>query len=358
MKALGYLSLAVACVLYLLLLGVGLPAGARSGDAAGARFMFALLFSLPFLAALGVAAGVATARGGFDWTGVGRGGQHALVLAACVAIAVVTVFAVGLRGEPAHQIPLAMRPLMAWAIFVIPPAALVGVGVCLVTPGATGPWLHTMRGLMTGTAAVSGAALVVLLGEGVAFVQRQQTSRIEETAAFESRRDSMVLATVTDLDPATGFTQLLNFTNQYERPEIRSLALQKVNSRVDFTEALRASLEAGGSGEILTYLAGNEPPDPAAAAPIAAHAILGTAAFIRRQMEQAHTLRNDSFEGPVGRALAAADRLAGHGVDFTPAVRELRRALDTPRTQKIEPPARRTLDAWLAKHGDGAARAR
>jgi hypothetical protein len=71
---------------------------------------------------------------------------------------------------------------------------------------------------------------------------------------------------------------------------------------------------------------------------------------IRRASHPSH-LYPDLFSWEVERALQTVDRFSGMGVDYRPAVQELRAALDEPAT--VEKPtfrSQRLLDEWLQQH--------
>jgi hypothetical protein len=152
------------------------------------------------------------------------------------------------------------------------------------------------------------------------------------------------------LEPIADFGRLLGYTSPFETDSIRTLALQKLRSHASFTAQLAACLGNEWFGEALIFVEGNDPPNPAACADPARQAFLRVAARVRENMRTAHWLYDDSFDADARRVLAAATKLTGHGVDFGPAIREFRAALDEPRSQKINPQCRRELDEWLATH--------
>ncbi|MFT3916895.1 MAG: hypothetical protein QM704_23270 [Anaeromyxobacteraceae bacterium] len=110
-------------------------------------------------------------------------------------------------------------------------------------------------------------------------------------------------------------------------------------------------LRGGLAEKGLVWIDAVEVADPAAVAPAARDAILVLAASARREREGAHFLRGDELDGDTRLAVSAAERLSGRGVDFAPALRELRAAMDAPRpAQPVRMRAADTLDRWLAAH--------
>jgi hypothetical protein len=353
LSALAHGALMLAALLLLLLLGVAVGPEARGPDAATGRLTAVTLLALPFWCCLSLAAGVATARGGFDWLAAGRGARYALVLSACTAVAVVTWLSAGLRHEPPDQIPWAVRPLVSWALFVVPTAGLAAVLLALRPALRESVPPLAFRGLVLAVGGVALATGAGLLGQWLVASQQRAAARVEASLREQERRDRQVLAEVEAMDPIADFGPLLGFTSRLESEPIRTLALRKVLSHPSLAEELAARVRDGWSGEVLTFLESNDPPEPRAVAETARAAMLGVAAHVRDRMQNAHWLYDDSFDSAVRRVLAVADKLAGHGVDYVPAVRAVRAALDVPRRQRIEPRCVRTLDRWLAGHAPG-----
>lgn len=350
MTLLGNVCLVLATLLYAIPLPLlVIEAGRARNDGSalwGAVFLFGPLWLL-----LLVALGAASWRGGLDWVARGRAPQLLLVGVSCLALFLLTVLAYVGRVEHASQLPWAVRSFVGWADLLLPAAALFGAA-CALNPGLAGRLPATAHRAPLAFAAVvalfAGAGMAV---EAVASSQRRAAARAQDEVQFQDERDRRILAEVQGMDPAKDFPELLNFTNRFEKPEIRSVALEKARARPDFTPALVEVLRGGRAETALIYLDACDAPDPRAVAAPVEEAIRRLAAEVPEQIERTHTLHADQFDFDTRLILAVADKLGVFGVDYEPAIRTYRAALDAPHPRKIALNAAGTIDRWLARHG-------
>lgn len=327
----------------------------------GSRLLATMMVGPPFLACVLVAHGVGLHRGVFDWVlpSAPAGARIALVILALVGAAAVAAASVALRFEPRSQVPWAMLPVRSW---IYPPALLLLVAGCALSAWP-GNWGHHPAWRWP-AAALSVVALMVVAGLLVQTVQWQferQAELVRRHQADQDRRDASILKKIQDADPVKDFISLLPQTSAYENDTIRQLALHKVLSHPDLTQALSKVLRGAWPDEAMTFLAHNDPPDAAALIEPLHEGIRRRAQDLRQSVRNSHTLRPDDYLYSVRRLLAAADRLAPGQATFVDDVREVRAAFDEPRPrQPVDFDARRELDAWLVAHsrcaGGGAAR--
>lgn len=348
----GCLALAGLLFLYPILPMLQEPP--RGHDSATGLMMGLAMLLPPLWLLLSVALSVATARGAFEWLSVERGLQYGLVLAACLAMGIVTWFSGSFRGEADGQIPWAARAVIGWAVYVLP-LLTIGIGVVVVNPTlqAFVPPLAVRVPLALG----GGLSLLLcggLLLEGLSAWSQHNAARVEQVIARQNERDQRYLAEVQAMDPKRDFPNLLNYTSEFESPAIRALALEKAQAHPHFTDALIDAIHNGWSDYALRYLESNDPPDAQALAEPVREALIQEADWVRNLIRREHTLRDDDFDSRAGRLLKVVQRFQGRGVDFVPAVRAFRQALDEPRDatkgqNPIKPTCRRMLDDWLAK---------
>ncbi len=342
----GNVGLSIALLAYVLMLLSLLTGDIQRGGGA----YYAAVLAPIFWIALSIAFGSAISTGGMDWLTSSRGTQVALVLAAVFSIGLVAFFCLAIWNEPPSQIPKTMVGLRYWPLFVLPFFALLGAFFA-INGGLAPTYLWRAPLLFSGgVALLAGAGLLMEL---LVSMQQRQWQRIEQMRERQSSRDRTIMAEVQARDTVQDFGRLLQFTNRYETPSIQALALQKALAHPDFTNQLAACLRNRWSGEALYFVDAHDPPDPHAIAEPLRDAILLMAARVRERMRTEDNMFDGTFDSDAQRILNAADRLAVQGVDYMPAIREYRAALDEPRQARhgaVKPPCRASIDQWLAAH--------
>jgi hypothetical protein len=353
-RIVGNICLALAVLFYATVLWM-INAGASEHDGAqgGAWGLIFLLLPLWFCLAMALCA--SNANGGLDWLSLGKGSRYLLVVVACLAMAVTTILSGALRHATADQIPWAMRPLVpgAWALWTFPVAVAVFC-VLTVNPrlGPSPPQL-ALR-LPVGVA--GGLSLLVVCGlllQWFVSSQQMQAARVDAIVSEEAERARRQLDEVRALDARTNLRELLPYTNRYKDSQVRQLALEKIRAVPDLEEQLAVGLRSRWCEGVLMFLDASDPPDSKPLAEPARDAFLILAEQARQLVREPGTLYPDTFDYDVRLIVAAAEKFRPFGVDYAPAIRVYRTALDEPRRPIIKFNATATLDAWLARRARG-----
>lgn len=349
-RAIGNLCIGLAMLLYALPLPflAGEPPGHDGSQGAAWGIIFTLI---PLWFCLTVALCVSAANGGLDWLAVPRGTLYLLAAVTCLAMAVVTGLSGILRNETADQIPWAMRPLVpwAWAMWLFP--ILVST-FCLLTinPGLGAAIPRLVLRLPLGAA--GGLSLLVafgLLAQWFISSQQKQAARIDTIVSEQAERTQRQMEEVRGYDANTHLSFVLGYTNRYNDPKLRELALEKIRAVPDLEEQLATGLRGEWCLEVLVFLDASDPPDGKPLAEPAREAFTILADRARARTRNPELLYPDSFDFDVRLILSVADKFRGFGVDYAPAIRAYRGALDEPREQKIKFNAAAALSDWLAR---------
>ena len=304
------------------------------------------LVLLPMWLLLASGMAMLVSRQGFAWLGGGSARQYVIVLSGCLALFVVSWFTAALGLEPATDIPWAIKPFLPWPHFVFP------ILVLLYSYFAwNGPVPMAVR---VPLAALTAFALLLCAGlvfELIAEIQKSQTAKLQGVVDDANRRDAIMLAEVEALDPEKDFGRLLNFTIEFESPPIRALALKKVLSRPDVKADIAAAIKKGYAAEALRFFQSNSVPDQNVIAESVRDAIVAEAAGLRGRMRTANTIYASDEDSRVAQCLKIADKFRSSAVNFAPAIQTYRDAFDEPRSDVVDPAAKRTLNAWLARNG-------
>jgi hypothetical protein len=189
-----------------------------------------------------------------------------------------------------------------------------------------------------------------MLGELIVSTQQRANQRIETSQREETARDQQRLSEVEAMNVEKNFAGLLQYTNRFSSEPVQSLAVKKVLSHPQFTEKLTECLRGWCVGEAMYFVDAHDPPEPASIAEPLRDGILRLAGLARKSMETQDRMFEDQFDSDVQRILSAADRFAKYGVDYVPAIRQYRAAMDVPRDRmadKNKPTCRFALDQWL-----------
>jgi hypothetical protein len=286
----GNICLGLAFVVHLTALPFVLNDGSGRASADGI-VVSAVLVLIPLWLLIAAALCIGTARGALDWIAVGRGAQLIVVVVSCAALLAVCATSVVGKVAPRSEVPWAARPFAKWGVHVLPLVA-IAFGLCAINlaPDSSFPAViyRLPFAVVVGAAWLAG---VGLLGQWVADLQHRAAGRVRS------------------LDPETDVP------------------------------------------ELLIYVDACDVADPEALAEPVRQAILRTAERVHDLVRREHSLQPDSFDSKTRLVLSAATKFRGRGVDYVPAIRKLRAALNEPRSQPVHFTAADTLDRWLADAG-------
>ncbi len=177
------------------------------------------------------------------------------------------------------------------------------------------------------------------------------TNRIQAESDYEKWNYQNYLNNIDSVDVMKEIVFILGYTDANHYPEVRKHALAKIKSRPDWQEELVRRIQTDWAPEVFTFLASNEVDDKTMFAEPVREGLLIQAKLIRKDIRTAaysSQLPSNQFFRKVERALQTADKFASLGIDYQPAVKEMRKALDEPCS--IEKPNFKStalLDVWL-----------
>jgi hypothetical protein len=286
-----------------------------------------------------------------------RGLQYSAAILSSLALAIVIGLAAVVRNEPAGQTPWAIRPFIPWAPWILPLAAIAIATIWTNKDLGVDPAIP--RAAFAILSALVILANLGLLGEAIYWNQQRAVQKIAAIEQRETERDRTILEQTNAADPEKDFGSLLSQTSRFENPKIREIALKKVLSAPNFTGLMTEQLHHYYYfASALTFLRDDDAPDKAALAEPIRDAFLLVAKNVQESMREVYNPRNSQFVSDADTVLTVADKFAQYGVDYAPAIREYRNALDEPGKSpryeeeklKTDLDSRRQLDRWLAVH--------
>ncbi len=315
------------------------------GGDAGVGYAWAMLFLIAaFWVCMALTAGVIGFGSGFAWLSLGRfGGGGILVLGFLVLLlGSVLGMEASFRGirwlAPFNSVVTALVLMATFAV-------LLNENLKTLVSPALVKWglgaVFSLNVLML-TWMIFGA----FLSKASAFLP-SSSSKLDD---FQLG----ILDQIDRCDASKGITSLFIFSGNNQPRQIREKAVLKIKSKPDWQEDLFHTLEGDGVDEAFLFLLWNEVDDKPRFAKAVYQGVLSQARLIRENLRRC-SHPSHVYEGKFGfeveRSLKVVEKFKDLGVDFKPAVQELRAALDEPIAYKNpNVSCKRLLDNWLKKH--------
>ncbi|MCC7465398.1 MAG: hypothetical protein IT261_03970 [Saprospiraceae bacterium] len=324
----------------------------RGGDYVAGYAWGVILFFLAFLGILLIASLLIAYRGGFDWLSEHTAAKYLLLLFGLISSVSAAALSAMFRNEP-DAAAVSIRWFSGFAPILIPVLLLLA-GVVLNNeslrnslppltykiPLHLGFWL----GLL-----INGLFVRALVVQSSANAQ----ARVEETLAFQDKNHQRMLQEIDSCDVSKNMVFILVMTDANQDKEVRERAVAKVKTHPQWQQELIRILGTGYASEAFNFLASNEVDDKSLFPEAIRTGIAQQAAqfreSIRRSSHSSH-FYPERFLWETERVLRTVERFRDQGTDFTPAVKELRAALDEPSdVEKSSMKAEKVLDEWLKK---------
>lgn len=355
LTAIGNIFLAIATLIFLALFNsMFLQRVPRTGDGAMGYAWAMIIGFFAFFVCMAIVTATIGAKGGFAWVGT-SGGSRFLLVSAGVFLTVLGAGLAGMtRGDAGGWglIPLRMLstfvPALVPALLLIGSAVLLNSGILKSVPAPVYQW----------SLIVAAGLGLLSVGAGIfSFVVQEadnRARRIKSNIDFEDSNQQRMLNQIDTCDLSKNMVFILVFTDANQSPQVRERAVAKVKTRPDWQEELVRRLQNDWAPEAFTFLASNEVDDKSLFPEAVRQGVLIQAKLIRE------SIRNSShpshfypgkFSWEVERVIRTVDKFEGMGVDYLPAVKELRAALDE-RSEFKKPTfyCQKSLDTWIKKH--------
>ncbi len=355
MTIIGNIFLTLATFIYVFILSFAYgDKPPQSGDAAGGYAMGTILLELAFLGCMVIATVAVGWAGGFDWMSGGKSAKWGIAFLGLLTIIFVAALSTMFRFEPVP--PWSIRYLTGVAPAVFPAVLLLAGAVLLNAPIREIIPLPAYKIPLIIVFGISLIACLAGLVELMVWQQQRANQQIATALSDQERYHQNHLADVASADvmDTNGLINILVFTDGNHRPELREKALEKIKSNPNWQQVLVEALRSPNAPTVFTFLASNAVDDKALFAEPVREGILNFAEGIRRNIRQCSHPSHfyaDQFSWDIDRMLATVENFKDMGVDYLPAMREVRAALDEPSDppglKQVEFKAVSTLDWWI-----------
>lgn len=355
LTTIGNLFLGIATLIFLALFNMMfLQRVPRSGDGLMGYAWGIIIGFFAFFVCMAIVAAAIGAKGGFAWVGA-TGSSRFLLVSAGVFLTVLGAGMAGItRGDAGGWglIPLRIlstfTPALIPALLIVGSAILLNDGLLKSVPAPVYQW-SLMGAAVLGLFAVSAGVFSFVIQEA-----DNRARRIKSNIDFEDSNQQRMLNEIDTCDLSKNMVFILVFTDANQSPQVRERAVAKVKTRPDWQEELVRRLQNDWAPESFNFLASNEVDDKSLFPEAVRQGVLIQARLIRESIRASSHPSHfypGRFSWEVERVLRTVDRFEGLGVDFLPAVKELRAALDE-RSEYEKPKfqAASVLDKWIKKH--------
>ncbi|WP_113923578.1 hypothetical protein [Cognataquiflexum aquatile] len=192
-----------------------------------------------------------------------------------------------------------------------------------------------------------------MLIDWLVYQSKQQKEMISQIQTQDKEQYETYMREIEGLDSTQSILGILALTGRYHDAEVREAAVAKIKSRPDWESELIGILVSEYNYHYAyDFLDGNMVDHPALFTEPVRLSILQMAADIRSAIPDSNNLQEWSFDHfGIERLLRVVDgQLAGQGMDFYPAILEVREALDTTppeRFKGVKYSVIPVLDKWL-----------
>ncbi|MCL6260083.1 hypothetical protein M3O96_13360 [Aquiflexum sp. TKW24L] len=348
----GKLSFVLALAFYIGLLFLNYPKPNLGGDSAMGYALGLAFLGFGFaLSSIGLFVGLASVGvfGNFVQDPFWR---NLLAVILCIAFGITVFFSAALKWDNITE-AVSFSPWLANMNSLIWFPLLIFIPSFLVLFLGKEPSFAPVRIFFSIGFLFSLVFTIGMLVDWLVYQSKQQKEMISQIQTRDKEQYDTFMREIADLDSTQSILGILPLTGRYHEAEIREAAVAKIKSRPDWESELIGILVSEFNYQYAyDFLDGNSVDHPALFTEPVRLSILQMAADIRMAIPNADNLQDWTFDHfGIERLLRVVDgQLAGQGMDFYPAILEVRKALDTspPEQYKgVKYSVTPVLDKWL-----------
>ena len=353
MAFIGNILLVIALfVIYFLNTGA-LAKPAPGGDYGVGYAWSQIILNLAFVIIMILVTIIIGAKNGFEWVSASKSTRFWLVTIGMLTAVFTSVVTTIFRHE-AGPAPFLMQTFSSFAPVAIPLVLILG-GFILLNQG-----LRTSIPVAVYKWPLILVSLIGLVGtisatfSFMAASARNNAAAIKATQESYDENDRRIMAEIDSNDVMNNLVFLLVFTGDNQPDEIKNRAVAKVKTHPQWESELIRLIQTEWAPEPFQFLAFNDVENPSLFLEPVRTGITIQADLIRKSIRNTSHPSNfyqGQFSWEVERIIKTVDRFKGKGVDYVPAMKELRSAFDEP--SEFEKPkwsCVKVLDKWIEKN--------
>jgi hypothetical protein len=353
MTVIGNILLFLASLIFIALSSV-LYKTPPGGDAAVSYIWTIILLNLGFFICMIFITVITGTNGGYDWVSAQKSTRF-LLTASGLLVSLITMVMSSVFRHENGPVPSLLRllsifaPLLIPAVLIITSFILLNKGIRMSVATFVYVWPLTVVAVLGVVGVATG------LYTWAAEAARNQQAKIKRIMEDQDNNHARMLAEIDSCDVTKNMVFILVFTDANQDMDVREKAVAKIKTNPLWQEELIKRLKSDWAPEAFNFLASNDVDSKNLFPEPVNEGILIQAKLIRENIRASSHSSNfypEQFSWETERVLRTANRFKGGTVNFLPAIKELRAALDEP--SEFKKPAFiciHTLDKWIAEAG-------
>ena len=353
MSILGNIFLGIATLIIFYLVTSFYSRSMPGGDAGVGYAWGIIILNLAFFACMIIVALIIGWKGGFEWISATKSTRTWYAIFGVLATLIYAVLT-GFFKADSGTFSGPVKTLINFSYILVPvlmiiiSAILLNDGIKASVPAALYKWPSIF---VTVLSLVGLSAFI--LGQMVDSV-KLQAAKMESSARDEDENHVRILAEIDSCDVLKDMGSILVFTGDNQPEKIRNAAVAKVKTNPDWEKELLRLFETERCSDVFQFLSSNAVDHPSLFEEPVNKGILQQAELIRQSIRDAyqpHHLYTGQFVWEVDHVIRTVDRFQSKEINYLPAMKELRSALDEPwEFDKPDFSCKRMLDKWIKAH--------
>ena len=351
MSIIGNIFLIISAVLFFILNATLSKSPPQNDGAVG--YYWSLMFLCLAIAVVMIIATISIGyAGGWDWISEKKSTRLLYTTVGLISI-VATIIMSALFKYEHGPVPTLLRFYSTFVPFVLPLIILI-TGFILVNtslrntvPAALYKWPLIFAAIIGVTGTVSA------IGGFILESNRNKNARHQHAIKSADENHQRMLDQIDSTDVIKEMVFLLVFTDNNQDADVHDKAVAKVKTNPQWQQELIRLLQLDWAPEAFNYLASNDVDNPELFPEPVKAGVLIQAKLIRASIRNASHpshFYQGQFTWEVDRVLRTVEKFKSKGVDFVPAVKELRDAFnEKSEFEKPEWNAKEQVDKWLKK---------
>ena len=334
---------------------VGLNTGALSkpsptGDAGVGYVWTLLMINIVFCIAMIIVAIITNSKGGYNWVPGSGTSRTVLVIAGVLSALIISIIGSLFRNEMGET-PLIVKMLISIAPWIIPIILIIGHFILVNTgirdsiPEGVYMWPLSIVG------GLSILSSVLMIGAFLFQSNIQYAANVDKIVQDDVENQQRLKDDIDSCDISTGMVFILVLTNAYQQADVRERAIAKVKTHPDYQGELIRILQTGYASEAFQFLASNDVDDTKRFPEAVIVGITKQTEAFRETIKSTYSASDyypELFQSESECVVKTADKFKGLGVDFKPAITDLRKAINgRPDIKRPELISEQILDKWL-----------